>query len=166
METNYIIFFVAALIPLVIREIWYNEKVLGAALAKANNLPGDTPQKMNRALELGLVYVLGLIIAVTLSGMVIHQSAIFSLLVGVEGFNDVNSEVNQYFTNFMETYGDRHRSFGHGVLHGVFAGLLFVVPILTTFGFTEKRKFKSTLIHGGFWLICLGLMGGLICAFA
>lgn len=165
MEPNLIIFFAAALIPVVIREIWYNDKAFGAALAKANNWAEPPTRKMNRILELVLTYVLGLILAFMLSGMVIHQSSVTSLLVGLEGFNEAGSEVNAYYTNFMDTYGDLHRSFGHGVLHGVIAGLLFVTPVFAILGFTEKKGFKYTLIHGAFWTLCLGLMGGLICAF-
>lgn len=166
MEPNYAIFFAAALIPLVIKEVWYHQKVFGPALAKAAGLAEAPPRKMNRILELVLTYVLGLIITFTISGMVIHQTAVLSLLVGIPEFQDPNSEVSLFYADFMDTYGDLHRTFGHGALHGSLAGLLFVTPILAILGFTEQKGFRYLAIHGGFWIICFFLMGGLVCAYA
>jgi len=30
----------------------------------------------------------------------------------------------------------------------------------------ERRGFKYIAIHGGYWMLTLGLMGGIICQFA
>lgn len=165
MELNYLTFFLVAIIPLVLRELWYNDQVFGVALAKANGLSAQPPRKMNRILEVALTYLLGLLLAFFLSGMVIHQSGVMSLFATMPEFQDPNSEVSLYVANFMEAYGDRHRSFGHGTLHGVLTGLLFVTPIFSLLAFTEKKRFKYIAIHGGFWIVCFAIMGGLICAY-
>lgn len=165
MEPNIPVFFATALIPLILRELWYNDKVFGLTLAKANGLSEMPTQKMNRILELALTYALGLLLAFFLSGMVIHQSGVISLFATMPEFKDPASEASLFVANFMDTYGDRHRSFGHGTLHGVLTGLLFVSPIFALHAFTEKKGFKYIAIHSGFWIVCFALMGGLICAF-
>ena len=79
-------------------------------------------------------------------------------------FNDANSEIRKYFDDFMSKYGDRHRSFGHGAIHGTFAGLFGALPILGTNALFERKGFKYIAVNVGYWIITLALMGGLMCA--
>lgn len=53
----------------------------------------------------------------------IHQAHMNSL------FNGLTDEATlAYLANFKETYGEMHRSFTHGIVHGVAATLFFVLP--------------------------------------
>jgi len=67
------------------------------------------------------------------------------------------------YTAFMNDYGTAFRSFRHGALHGAFTGILFVFPILAINNLYAHKPFKLTLITAGYWVITLGIMGGIIC---
>jgi hypothetical protein len=98
--------------------------------------------------------------------MVIHQSAIDSILVDEPGFQVAGSELDVYYQDFMSKYGQNFRTFKHGVFHGVLYALLFATPIIGILALFERKSFKYVAIHAGYWIITLGLMGGLICQFA
>ena len=166
METNAYIFFVAALVPLAIGAVWYNPKVLGTAWMKASGVTEEQVQSGKMWLIFGLTYVMGLLISFVLYGGVVHQTALQSILFTEPGFNDAGSPVNTYFAEFMDQYGQKHRSFGHGALHGGFFGLLFVMPVIVVLSLFERKSFKYMAIHGGYWIVTLTIMGGLICAYA
>lgn len=166
MEINFLILPLAALIPMVVGAAYYHPKVLGSFWMKASGVTEEQTQTGNMALIFGLAYLFSLLIAFSLGGMVIHQLAVQSLLSGVQGFGEVGSEVQTFFDNFMKTYGDTHRSFGHGALHGVFAAIFFAWPVIGILSLFERRGWKYTAVHVGYWIISLGLMGGIICAYA
>jgi hypothetical protein len=155
---------VAAFIPLVIGAIWYNEKVFGKAWMKASGMTVEKTQSGNMLLIFGLTFVLGLLAAFELSTMVVHQSGVFSLLLSEPGFDDPNSEVRQFFDSFMEKYGDKHRTFGHGSLHGGIAGFFMALPIIGIVSLFERKSWKYIAIHAGYWVVTFALMGGLISA--
>jgi hypothetical protein len=64
----------------------------------------------------------------------------------------------------MSDYATAFRTFKHGALHGFIAGLLFILPVIGTNALYERRSFKYVLVTGGFWIVCLTVMGGIICA--
>lgn len=64
-----------------------------------------------------------------------------------------------------ELYSTSYRTFKHGMFHGCIAGFLFATPILTINALFERKGFKYIAINAGYWIITLGLMGGIICAF-
>jgi hypothetical protein len=68
------------------------------------------------------------------------------------------------YAAFLADYGTAYRTFKHGALHGFLTGLFLVLPILGTNALYEKRSFKYTLVTSGFWIVCLMIMGGIICA--
>ena len=68
-----------------------------------------------------------------------------------------------YFA-FMNDYETAFRTFKHGALHGFMTGLFFALPIIGTNALYERRSFKYTFVTGGFWILCLTIMGGIICA--
>jgi hypothetical protein len=39
------------------------------------------------------------------------------------------------------------------------------LPVITVSALFEQRSWKYIAIHAGYWIVCLGLMGGLISAF-
>ena len=161
METNFYIFFVAALIPLIIGSIWYNKNIFG-------KYANDTAQesKVHKPIVYILTYVFSLFMAVIMYSWFTHQAAITGLFVGEEGFQEVGSEIDNLFNNLMSEYGDNHRNFGHGAFHGLFGGLMFALPIIAIHSMFEGKRFKQIAVHVFYWIICATLMGGIINGFA
>lgn len=81
----------------------------------------------------------------------------------VGGFNEVD-QAKESFQVFMNDYGTAFRTFKHGVLHGVLAGIFIVLPVLGTNALFERKSAKYIFINSGYWIVTLGLMGGIICA--
>jgi Protein of unknown function (DUF1761) len=156
----------AALIPLVVGFIWYNPKVFGNAWMKSTGLSEDKLKGGNMLKIFGLCYVFAFMLAMFMPSLVIHQFHIFSLLIDEPGFNDENSEIKKFIGSMMAKYGNNFRSFKHGALHGTITGVFFVMPIIGTISLFERRSFKYAVIHVGYWVITLALMGGVVCQFA
>ena len=64
---------------------------------------------------------------------------------------------------FMDDYGSSFRTFKHGALHGLLAGLFLVLPIVGTNGLFERKSWKYILINTGYWTVALIIMGAIIC---
>jgi len=75
-------------------------------------------------------------------------------------------EVKALFDMLMERFGTEFRTFKHGALHGVIAGLFIVLPVLGTNALFERKGWKYILINVGYWTLTLALMGGIICQWA
>jgi hypothetical protein len=43
---------------------------------------------------------------------------------------------------------------------------MLVLPILSINAMFERKGFKYIAINAGYWIITLGLMGGIICGFS
>lgn len=166
MDLNYWILPVAALIPMILGFVWYHEKVFGKTWM---DVAGMTPEKIqsgNMPLIFGTAYVLSLFMATTIMTLCIHQMGVFQLLVADPSFETNGSEVANLYHTFMENYGDKHRSFGHGFVHGITAGIMFAFPVIATNALFERKGWKYILVNGGYWIVCAALMGGLIGQFA
>ena len=163
---NFIIFPLTALLPLVIGFIWYNPKVLGTAWMKAADVSEDKMKGANMPLIFGLTYLLSLAATLIIYTIVVHQVHMNSILMNEVGFGTEGSEIQNFLTDFMAKHGKNFRTFGHGALHGTIAGFLFVTPIMAINAMFERKGFKYIAINAGYWIICLALMGGLICQFA
>lgn len=166
MHINFIIILVAALVPMVLGFIWYNPKVLGTVWMHAAGITEDKMKGANMALIFGLSFFLSFLLAMSLQFMVIHQYSVYSLLANEPGINDPTSEMGMMLTEFMTRYGNNFRTFKHGALHGTLAGFMIALPILGTNAMFERKGFKYIAVNCGYWIICLALMGGIICAFS
>ena len=166
MEINSYIFFIAALIPLLIGFIWYHPKVFGNAWMKVTGLTEESAKGANMALIFGLTYFFGLLIALFLSGITIHQFSLTSLMADQPDVFNPESAAGQELQGLMDRYGDRYRTFKHGAFHGTMAAIFIVFPVIAVNALFERKKFKYTAINSGFWIVCLMLMGGIVCAFA
>jgi hypothetical protein len=102
------------------------------------------------------------ILAISLTSQVIHQTTVASLFMPEA--QDATSAMGQEMQAFMEKYGDRYRTFSHGVVHGIILSIFTILPILTIVANFERRGAKYVLVHFGYWLITLALMGGFLCA--
>ncbi len=164
MKLHFYMLLVSALIPLLIGFIWYNPKFLGTAWMKEAGLNLDGEKKPNMALMLGVTYVLSCIISLGLAPIVIHQFGFFSMLQKVPGINDPTSEIGIMFATTMEKYGNEFRTFKHGAFHGTITAIVIAMPLFGINALYEMKSFKYVAINVGFWVVCLALMGGLLCA--
>ncbi len=162
---NLILNFCGALVPLIIGFIWYSDKVFGIAWKNEIGFIDNREKPTGLGKIFGFSYVFGLMIMFFIPSIVIHQYHMASTLLGTEGFGIQGSEIQLYFQNFMSEHGSKFRTFKHGVLHGMITALFFVFPIIGLNALFEKKTFKYIFIHVGYWMITLGIMGGLACAF-
>ena len=166
MEFNLLITALAALIPLVIGFIWYNPKVFGNAWMKASGLTEERLKSGNMFLIFLLTYVFSFLIAIFMTTTVIHQFGLFQTLMNDPDLLVEGTETYQYAQDFMTKYGSNFRTFKHGALHGTMAGLFMALPILGINAMFERKGFKYIALNVGYWIVCLALMGGVICQFA
>lgn len=165
MDLNFPIVFAAALIPLLVGFVYYHPKVFGAAWMKAAGM-ADDGSKPNMILVFGLTYLFSVMLGVSLLSIVIHQMGIYSSLQGNPDLADPNSPLNAMLKDFMDKYGRNFRTFKHGALHGTIAAIFFALPVFGINSLFERKSWKYFLINLGYWVIALGLMGGVICQFA
>lgn len=162
---NIFIPFLTALIPLVVGAIYYNPALLGNAWMKVADMNEEKIKSGNMALIFGLTYFFSLLLSGFLIGFTIHQSNIESLFVDADKFGIAASEAESFITNFQEKYSHLHRTFSHGSVHGIIAALFFAFPVIAINALFERKGWKYIFIHLGYWVISLGLMGGVICQF-
>jgi len=164
MEQNIWVLFVAALIPMVIGFVWYSPKLFGNAWMRMVGKTEEELAKGNMVKILGLSYLLSLFLAFGLTGIAIHQTG-NSQLFAMDMMEGGNAENAAYFNDFMGKYGDKHRSFGHGALHGALAGLFLALPFIAISAMFEHRPWKLIWIQVGYWVLTCTLMAGVICAY-
>lgn len=168
MQQNILLYVFTALVPLLVGFVWYNKALFGRAWMRANRFTESDLKGGNIALRLILTYVLSLMLALALTALVIHQMHLFSTLAnqpGMKNPKDPNSPAALYLKDFMTRFGSEFRTFRHGAFHGTIAGLFVAMPIIGIIALSERRSFKYVAIHTGYWMMCLALMGGLICQF-
>lgn len=161
-QANWLIIPIAAFLPLILGFVWYHPQVLGTKLAQ---ITGE-PLVQNRSFgKMALIYLFSIVLAYILTLMSVHQSAIFQLFFMDPELANANSEYNVFINDFLAKYGDRHRSFGHGVVHGAEAGLMFGLAFFGITTLMQNKPLKLIWIHLVFWILCCGLMAGVTCAF-
>lgn len=149
---------VAAISALVIGFVWYNPKVFGNVWMEAAGMTDEQIKGGNMAKIFFLALLFAFMLSTALPGVVIHQMGAYSLMGGDPSFALPSYEV------FIADYSDAFRTFKHGVLHGVMLGVFVALPILGTNALFERKSAKYIFINSGYWIVTLGLMGGIICA--
>ncbi len=162
MATNWYMFFVSGLIPLIIGALWYSKMLFGKQWMKVNNFSEEDLQGGNMAMTLGLAFLFGSIISFAMSGIVVHQTNVYQMMM--PAVLEQGSEAQILFTDLMTQYGESHRSFTHGALHGVIITLLLIFPIIAINALFERRGWGYILVHSGYWVVTLSLIGGLLCS--
>jgi hypothetical protein len=165
MTTNLIALFGAALIPLLVGAVWYSPKVFGNTWMRVAGKTQEELEGGNMAIIFGLTYVLAILLALGLSGMTNHQSGVLQLFAMHPDFAVEGSEIKNLFDSIMTQFGDRHRTFGHGALHGGIAAIIIGLPLIAINALFERRGAKFIGIHFGYWFLTLVLMGGVVCQF-
>ena len=153
----------AALVPMFIGFLYYHPKLVGTAWMKASGVTEEKQKDANMPLMLGLSLLLSLFLGMGIWPLVVHQTGLASLFASDPGFIANDPSSIPVLSDMMELVQDRFRTFGHGALHGVMAGIVIVLPVMGTNNLFERKPFKLTLINTGYWAITLALMGGILC---
>lgn len=161
---NFLVILASGLVPLIVGAIWYGP-LFGKAWMSAADMSMDKIQGANMMKIYGLALLFGLMLAIGLFPIVIHQMGIFSTLQNM-GVDTPGSEANLYAKDFMAKYGTNFRTFKHGALHGFITGLFVFLPIMATNALFERKSWKYILINVGYWTISAMLIGGIISAWA
>lgn len=164
MQLNWIAIFGAALVPLMLGFVWYNNKVFGKAWMTAAGLTEEQLRGANMARIFIATFILSLLLALELNVVVTHQWHLYSIMANDPNMLDPHSETGQFLNDFMGKYGDNFRTFKHGAFHGVVAGLFLVLPVVGINALFERKGFRYIALHTGYWVVCLAIMGGIICA--
>ncbi|MDI1354957.1 MAG: DUF1761 domain-containing protein [bacterium] len=156
----------ATVVPLILGFVWYHPKVFGNAWMKASGLSVENMKGSNMLLIFGMTTLFSLFIATFMQFVVIHQIHFSSILTNQLDSSDPNSESSLLLKKLMNLYGTSYRTFKHGAFHGTAAGILLALPILGINALFERKGSKYIALNAGYWILCLGLMGGIICAFS
>lgn len=154
---------VAAFVPLVIGFVWYNPKVFGNVWMKASGVTEEKMKSSNMILIFGLTFILSLLLAMVMQFLVIHQAHVKSLFF-LQPIDDANTEMGALYQTIMQKLGTSYRTFKHGALHGTMSGLLIALPVLGINALFERKGFKYVAINVGYWMLCMGIMGGIVSA--
>lgn len=164
--TNLFVVLAATLVPLLVGFVWYNPKIgFGKAWMTASGMTEEHAKGANMALVFGLTILFSFFVAFAMHLVVIHQIHAMAILTNQADSSDPNSESITMLKRFMELYGTSYRTFKHGAFHGTIAGIMLAIPIIGVPALFERRSFKYVAINAGYWVLCMALMGGIICAF-
>ncbi|MEM1119571.1 MAG: DUF1761 domain-containing protein [Bacteroidota bacterium] len=164
-QPNWLIIPLSAFIPIILGFIWYHPKVLGTKLAQTTGYSIEERTSNRTIGRLLLIYLFGILLSYVMTLISVHQVGVFQLFFMDPQFAEGTSEFNQVVNEFMDKYGDRHRTFGHGLLHGLEFSLCLGLSFFGTTAFMQGRPLKGIWIHLGFWLLSCGLVAGINCAF-
>ncbi len=152
----------AGLIPMLIASIWYHPSLFGNA---SLNSSFKNKSIFYKGFSLVLFWILGVFLAFGLTALTNHIVGVMQLFLTHPDFTNQDSEVYATYNHLLTQYGDRHRSFAHGVVHGIINSVLIVAPILGIHSILKSGNFKSFLVSFFYWLIVFILVGGLVCHF-
>lgn len=154
---NFPAILVAAVSALIVGFIWYNPKVFGNIWMKESGMTDADIKGGNMAKIFILAFIFAVLLAMTMMQMSIHQTGVLSLIGGD------SSKALPSYTAFMADYGNAFRTYKHGALHGVMAGIFVALPIIGTNGLFERKSAKYIFINSGYWIVTLGVMGAIVC---
>jgi len=158
MLPNFLVIGACSLIPFFIAYAWYHPKVFGGdTWAKVAGHTKEQRENPVSPIQLGLSILLNFLIAFGIYNFTVHASGVFGLMGG-----ETESLKTGTALAFLQEHGKNFTTFGHGLVHGFAATLLFVIPLegyTTIFG---RKSGKYFLITVGYWLVSLMLTGGII----
>ena len=157
MGINWIALLLAALSTLVVGFVWYNPKVFGTIWMKESGMTEEKMKGSNMIMIFGLSIIYAFFISFVLQMLVIHQFGAIGMVGGDP------SIAKPSYAAFMADYGTAFRSFKHGALHGFMTGLFLILPVTGVSALYERRSFKYVLVSGGYWVVSMMIMGGIIC---
>jgi len=161
MPTNLYMIFLAALIPFLLGAVWYGP-LFEKPWMKVNGFTEEHLKKGNMAIIFGVSYLFCVMFSMMMSSFAIHQTSVTGLMV--PEISQAGSAIHTDMVEFMNKYGDRHRTFSHGAVHGLFFSIFIALPIIGVTALFERRSWKYILIHWGYWALSSVLISGLLCA--
>ena len=156
MNLNYTAFFLISFIPLFIALFWYRHN---SPITKWSGIQFANPLTMS-PFKLAILFALSIALVYGYMNLIIHQLGFYELF-----FTDImlgSAEAQQIVADFLGKYGQKHRHFGHGVLHGAINAFLFALPFIGIHALLENRSWKYVGHHFSYWLVTSMVMGGLI----
>ncbi|MDB5281695.1 MAG: hypothetical protein JWO06_770 [Bacteroidota bacterium] len=165
MYTKYFVNLAAALIPLIIGSVWYHPKIFGGIVMKSSGASDEKMGVGRTILIFVLAYAASYYIAGSLRSIVIHQYGLLSMLANHPEVHQAGTELNTTVQGLLDKYGTEFRTFKHGALHGAYTGLYFITPVFLILTLFERKRWSYLAIHGVYWIICLALMGGVVCQY-
>jgi hypothetical protein len=165
MHLNFLGIFIATLIPMVLGFVWYNPKVFGTAWMAASGMTPEKAKSSNMAVVMGVSFILAFFLAFGMQFIAIHQLHVTSLFFK-QPIDDAATPMGALYKGVMDALGTSYRTFKHGALHGTIAGFMIATPVLATNAMFEAKGFKYIAINCGYWIVCFGIMGGIVSAFA
>jgi hypothetical protein len=157
MEINFLAVIAASFTTLLVGFVYYHPKVFGTIWMKETGLTEEELKKGNMLKIFGLTLIFSFLIAFMMQMFTIHQYGAFGMIGGDEKLATAS------YTAFMAEYENAYRTFKHGALHGCMTALLFVFPILGINGLFEHKSWRYILVHAGYWVVSLTIIGGIIC---
>lgn len=157
MQINFLSLLIAAGSAVVVAYIWYHPKVFGAIWMKESGMTEEKMKGSSVLMIFTLSIVYAFLISIVLQMLVIHQFGALGMIGGKI------ATAKPSYNAFMADYGTAFRTFKHGALHGLMAGLFMILPVIGIGALHERKSFKYVLLNGGYWIISLAIMGGIIC---
>jgi hypothetical protein len=166
MPTNFWLYFLVALVPMVVGAIYYGP-LFGKLWQRESGVTDEQMENANMLKIFGLSYLYSLLVTSFLPSIVVHQTGLASLVAMIPEWSTSGSALWQDLNQLDDKWAiySRHLHFGHGALHGGFTAIFLVGPIICINGLFERKSWKYMLVHSGYWFIALVLMGGLLCQF-
>ena len=154
---NFPAILVAAVSALIVGFIWYNPKVFGTIWMKEAGVTDADIKGGNMVKIFILAFIFAMLLAMTMMQMSIHQTGALSLVGGD------SSKALPSYAAFMADYGGAFRTYKHGAIHGIMAGIFVALPIIGTNALFERKSAKYIVVHAGYWMVTLGIMGAIVC---
>lgn len=157
MEFNFLAILVAAVVPMALGFLWYNPALFGNAWMRESGMTEEKMKSGNMGVIFGVSFLLSILLSFFTQFLTIHQTGALGMIGG-----EVETALPSY-TAFMSDYGTAFRTFKHGALHGLLAGIFLVFPIMATNGLFERKTWKHIFINVGYWTVTLTIMGAIVC---
>lgn len=154
MDFNIPAILVAAIVPMVLGFIWYGPMLFQKAWMKESGVTEEKMKGANMPVIFGISLLLSVVLAFFTQFLVVHEMGVVGMTEGQLDGETVKA--------FITEWSGKYRSFGHGALHGAFAGIMFVFPVMATNGLFERKSWKLTFINAGYWTVSLSIMGSII----
>ena len=165
LSINFPVVLACGLIPMIVGFLYYHPKTFEPAWMKSTGLTREDVDGGNMVMIMGISFLLSCVISMVMISFTVHQLSIQGLFAMDPSFQEVGSPMRSVFDSMMADYGDRHRTFGHGAAHGLFAGLGIAFPIIAIKSLFERKSWKHIFISAGYWLITLVLICGVTSAY-
>jgi len=159
MNLNYLAFFVISFIPLLIGSYWYHPK---SFISKYSKIEFAKKSELN-FVKIFILFISSFALVYGYINLIIHQMGFYEIF-----FTDImlgNHESEIIVNEFLSKYGNKHRHFGHGVLHGIINSFIFPLPFISAIAILEKKDRFYVIHHFSYWLITSAIIGGCISEF-